>query len=419
MGATPAPSQNRWDLQANPLRADIKLLFLSALIVFIVTVAIGLLNGQHVVTLSSDVILTHVHAGTLGWITLSVFAFGFWIFGNGGTVGQQNTYIRVLSIVSAIAIPLYVISFFLGIAIIRAVISVPVLLAMVGILAWIIAKSTKVRLTVAHIAMLESIVTLIIGAILGVLIQIQTAAGTVFLPDGVMSAHPATMVAGYLILIGMGLSEWRLMPASDRLSRLGVVQVTLLFLAGIVLMIAALLNIPPLYGLNALLEVVGVIIFIIRFAPRVIRVNWTGGRDSSRFFAISACFVVVNAAMTIYLTVSLVTGAFPNGNIPSGLLIALDHATFIGVMTNALFGLIQDATQEQRSFWPWAEDILFWGMNFGALGFIITLLTGTTMLERVFTPIMGLSILLGIATYSLRLRRPPAIEQAGVSISQP
>ncbi|MBV9231437.1 MAG: hypothetical protein JOZ18_19165, partial [Chloroflexi bacterium] len=126
-----------------------------------------------------------------------------------------------------------------------------------------------------------------------------------------------------------------------------------------------------------------------------------------RFFAISAIFVVVNIALTVYLTVSLIRGAFPADAIPSGLLIALDHSMFIGVMTNAIFGLIRGATEEQRSLWPWAEDVLFWGMNIGVTGFIITLLTGALILERVFTPIMGLSILLGLLVYAMRMRTPP------------
>ncbi len=86
---------------------------------------------------------------------------------------------------------------------------------------------------------------------------------------------------------------------------------------------------------------------------------------------------------------------------------------FIGVMSNALFGLIQDASQEQRSFWPWADDVLFWGMNIGLTGFLVALLSGVKILESIFPPIMGLSILLGILTYFLRLNRlskPGAVE---------
>ena len=63
------------------------------MIVFLITVAIGLLNGQHIMTLSTDVLLTHVHAGTIGWITLSVFAISIWVFGEGASQGT-NQFIR-------------------------------------------------------------------------------------------------------------------------------------------------------------------------------------------------------------------------------------------------------------------------------------------------------------------------------------
>jgi predicted membrane channel-forming protein YqfA (hemolysin III family) len=106
---------------------------------------------------------------------------------------------------------------------------------------------------------------------------------------------------------------------------------------------------------------------------------------------------------------------YNGGNPPANLLIALDHTVFIGVMTNALFGLIYEATTERRSFWSWADHVLFLGMNIGVTGFIISLLTNIPSLERIFTPIMGLSILLGLLTYGLRMRNTPTAEQASVA----
>src|SRR5215472_12008760 len=101
-------AQPPWSLQANPLRTDIRLLFQSAMAVFVVTVAIGLLNGQHITVLSNDVLLTHVHSGTLGWITLSVFALGLWLFSEGKAPAEKSPYLRTMSILGAIAVPLYV-----------------------------------------------------------------------------------------------------------------------------------------------------------------------------------------------------------------------------------------------------------------------------------------------------------------------
>jgi hypothetical protein len=47
-------------------RGDIRLLFQTAMGVFVITVGIGMLNGQHFIKLSQDILLTHVRAGTIG-----------------------------------------------------------------------------------------------------------------------------------------------------------------------------------------------------------------------------------------------------------------------------------------------------------------------------------------------------------------
>src|SRR5947199_5288620 len=60
---------------------EIRWLFQAGLLVFTITVAIGILNGFHFITLPRQVLLTHVHAGTLGWITLGVIAICLWLFG--------------------------------------------------------------------------------------------------------------------------------------------------------------------------------------------------------------------------------------------------------------------------------------------------------------------------------------------------
>jgi hypothetical protein len=74
----------------------------------------------------------------------------------------------------------------------------------------------------------------------------------------------------------------------------------------------------------------------------------------------------------------------------------------------AAFRMIQEATRERRAFWPWADDVLFWGMNIGLIGFVISLITNASILEPVFTPIMGLSILVALVAYVLRMRTPGA-----------
>ncbi len=209
-----ATSQERGSLQAHPLRTEMRLLFLAAMIVFIITVLIGLVNGQRLVQISQDVLLTHVHAGTIGWITLSVFAMSLWLFGESRATAAKNQYVRWSSIIAAISVPLYVLAFLSGNFIARAVFGVPVLLVMVAFFGWVVYRSGKVRLGVAQLAILAALLTLVLGGLLGVLLQFQFATSSAFLPAGAFGAHPGTMVAGYLVLIGMALSEWRLMPDS-------------------------------------------------------------------------------------------------------------------------------------------------------------------------------------------------------------
>ena len=89
------------------------------------------------------------------------------------------------------------------------------------------------------------------------------------------------------------------------------------------------------------------------------------------------------------------------------------YSFFIGVMTNVLFGMILIATAAQGAsrVWPWADQIIFWGLNLGAASFIAVLLTvGTGYNAGPFqhpvaytASLMGLSALLGIATFQQRL----------------
>ncbi|HEU0027039.1 MAG TPA: hypothetical protein VFQ25_07980 [Ktedonobacterales bacterium] len=401
-------------LQASPHKAEIRLLFAVAALVFTVTVLIGLLNGQRVVQLSHDVLLTHVHAGTLGWITLGVFALSLWLFGGDARSSQPSQYVRWLSIVAAVAVPCYVAAFLGGNFIARAVFGVPMLLAVLGFFGWVIARANQASGSVARLALMGAYLTLSLGALLGVLLQFEFASAQIFLPAGAFSAHPGALVTGYLVLVGMAVSEWRLHPATRADFRLGAAQISCFFASGLLLMVAFLADIVPLLALNTLLLLAGVIIYIWRFAARVIHATWLA-QSGERFFAASAVFIVINIALTVSLTVGLVTQIFTPENLPEGLLLTMDHTMFIGVMTNALFGMIQVGVEGRRAIWPWANDAVFWGMNIGLVGFAVGLITQTPILQQIFTPIMGLAILLAIGMYAWLLLRRPAIA-AGVAL---
>jgi hypothetical protein len=57
---------------------------------------------------------------------------------------------------------------------------------------------------------------------------------------------------------------------------------------------------------------------------------------------------------------------------------------------------------------PWADGVIFWGLNVGVAAFIVVLLANITFFERFTAPVMGLAILLALVTFTLRLWTRPS-----------
>ena len=76
----------------------------------------------------------------------------------------------------------------------------------------------------------------------------------------------------------------------------------------------------------------------------------------------------------------------------------------------ALSGIARSAV------WRWADQLVFWGVNVGLVGFVIGLSAEVAEVKRVSTPVMGVSILLALLTAAVRMsaggRRGPADAEA-------
>ena len=200
------------------------------LVIYTVTVLIGLFNGFHFVEVPRAVLLTHLHAGTLGWITLGAFAAAFWLYS--GTGARMDDHARGVALAMAIAVPLYVAAFLSGNLVLRAIFGTPVLLLIVGMAVYLFRNIGSGPLTAPRLGLLLSFTVLVIGSTIGVLIQIQGAANHTFLPDNAIAGHAAAQVAGYLVLSALSIIDWRL-NGTKKLGWAGGVQVVLLFTAGI------------------------------------------------------------------------------------------------------------------------------------------------------------------------------------------
>lgn len=376
--------------------------------IFALTALLGLANATQMFgPLSRDALLTHLHSGTLGWITMGVIGVALWMFnGRGGSLARNVG-------LSGLATALYVIAFWTGNFPARAVTGI---LELVVIFAWWWWAVSRARtegfgqVDIPKLALVFGMTTLVIGSTLGVIVQIMFATGAVTRTTGdLIGGHAAAQVGGYLVLVASGVAEWQLTGGGSR-SRAGVAQVAFLFLGGIILAIGIFTNLQPLLGLATLLQVIGIVIVIARFGKRAISAPWMAA-TGTRHIAASVLFLVLGVILEIMLVAALAQAKGDIGAVSAGLSHALDHTMFVAVMTNALFGAILVLTASGPRTWPWADHVIFWGLNVGVASFVAVLLfVGSGEGAKPFThpvaftaPIMGISALLGIVTLAMRL----------------
>lgn len=394
----------------HPLRGEVKLLLQVAMAVFVWTVVIGILNGADIVDFDRMVLLSHVHAGTLGWITTSVVAASLWLFGATGSPGEVRLG-RWLARATVVVLPVFALTFAFTTEDPRAILGGLALLTIVAVFAWVVARARRIEVSTVHLGFLVAVATSVVGGVIGVLVATEMATGRDVVADGGYDAHPATMVVGFLIPVGMALAEWGLRgTASGRAGRLGTAQMGLPFVGGLLLMVGLLLDIDALPPLATLIELVGVGIFFKRMWPDLRAVAW-GERTPGRYAAASAIAIIVNIAFLNYLV-----GA--NGGdidlVGMHQILAMDHTMFIGVLTNAIFALLAVATAG-RTRWPRLDGVVFVGMNAGLVVFVISLLAESTWMMRAATPVLGLAILAGLLDRTLALQGATARPDVGMT----
>ncbi len=401
---------SRTNAQAtHPLRREVLLLLQVAMIVFVWTVVIGILNGTDMVDFSRKTVLSHVHAGTLGWITMCVFAGSLWLFGAGATDAAVK-YARVLTGAAIVTLPAFAFTFSLTFGNGRAIMGTVALATIVGFFAWVAVRARGMELSVTHLGFLAAVATSVAGGTIGVLLATRIATGREVVPTGAADAHPGTMVIGFLIPVGMALAEWGFgWPTLKAATRLGKWQIGLPFAGGLILMIGLLFDIMPLAPIAALVELAGVVVFVKRMWPNLRAVSWLKS-STPRFAAAAGIAIVANIIFINYL-VARYEGDFDK--VPVRHLLALDHTMFVGVLTNAIFGLLLGVTEKDGRGRAVIEAA-FYGMNVGLVGFVVSLLADATWLERIATPLMGVSILAALAVFTLRLRTATSEESVFV-----
>ena len=392
--------------------AGVRNLFRAALLIFVITVVIGILNGTDVWEPPRNTLLTHVHAGTLGWLTLSIFAGAIWMFGS-----PDDRSSNAVANFSIVALSLYVLAFW-SVDLTTSSIQRPIggtlaFIAIVGMFVWLLRAHRGSTWNVAQYGMALSLLFLVIGALLGVLLGLQLAEVEIVAPENAEQlggAHPAAMVVGYVILAGTALIEWLLRqqdtPSLSE-SKAGVVQMSLIFLAGLFAMLGVLLDNDIMLQANVPLEVIGLIILVWRLRAYLAPSQW-GGPVSGVMARTAVVGLIIGVALFAYVVSLFVSGADFEEIVPW--LLAVDHINFIMVMTNLIFAMLAIATAVSDG----ANRLIFWGVNTGVLGFAVGLFTENATLKRIFTPILGVALLYGIYTYLTAKEKQLAVAEVGV-----
>lgn len=390
----------------SPVDSSVRLLYRSALLIFLVTIVIGILNGLDVWKPSHNLLLTHVHSGTLGWITLAVFGAAVLVFGESAdekTAGSTKN----LAIFAVSATVLYVVAFATGTGIFRPIAGTLMFAAIVWVLVWVSGRYRTSEKTTSQLGMLLAIISLTLGAVLGVLLGLFIANGSIpGLSDETASslagAHPPAMLIGYLVAAGAAIVHWLLEGSESRAGRL---VMWALFVGGVVANLAFILDVDALIQVATLLEVVAILTFTIHMWPQIRPSAWSG-QGAANFARIASWFLIIGVVLLVYVVQLFVSGELDpeTGEGQVGVLLAFDHAMFIGVMTNALFALVARSGNREPS------PILPWAVNVGILLFLAGLVLDVAVLKRVGAPLMGIALIYGIYVFfsNLRSARPVA-----------
>jgi FtsH-binding integral membrane protein len=392
--------------------------FIAALSLFVVTIVIGILNGLDVYLPDHDTLMAHVHAGTLGWITLSVSGVALLMFTGDRRLSEgevKRASAMAWSMIAAIY--LYVLGGFLagghipGDRIQRPILGTLLFLVVIWYLVWL-ARNYRAdgQNSVARLGLLLAWISLLIGAVLGVMLGIYTARGEIpGLSDKTASsfadAHPPAMVIGFLILAAMAIIEWSF--RGDRSwTKAGATQMWLLFIAGIIVNVGFVSGQEEkLLGPANLLMIVGVVMLVVRSWEHLAPSGWRGA-GSGTYPRMSSLFLVVYLILGTVLIGLVVSGnvdfdALTDGQ--EGLLLTFDHSMFVGVMTSLLLGVIASRTRGHDL--ATVDKVVLWGLYLGLVTFAVGLITVQAVPKRIGTPIMGTALLIGIGTYVTMLAR--------------
>lgn len=407
------------DSSRSQLWAATRPVFISALLLFVFTIVIGILNGLDIYDPDHDTLLTHVHAGTLGWISLAASGTGLLMFTQGRNLTEsEQARGKLLARLMTAGIILYVVAFLIGDRmpgdrIQRPIAGTLLFLVVIWYVVWLFSNNLAYhRSSVARLGMMLAWISMLMGAVLGVLLGIITSQNEIpGLADDTAArlaeAHPPAMVIGFLFLAAFSIIEWLLHEEKSWAeSKAGATMMWFAFVGGVTVNIAFISDVEDLLGPANLLAIAGVGILIWRARKLLVPSGWKGA-GTGAYPRTGILFLIAYLVLLTVIVQRFVSGAMDINALQdweAGLILTFDHVMFVGVMTFLLFGVISTQVGDGSEL-NTVDKILLGGVAVGITGFAVGLLTVTAEIKRVFTPIMGIALLTGIGYYVMQLGR--------------
>lgn len=357
------------------VRRNIKLLYLGAGLLFGANITVGIVN-----VFSDEIgraqMLAHLHAGTIGWVTLSVMATALWFYLAGRDLGKgARTWTAILTAVGFLSVLGYIFAFALAFGegdpyfTLLPAFGIPAGLTIVTALVYIGLQVPKQNvLTTPHVLLLCAMIVAALGAIMGITWGLTYSTEIDPYPDNgdvdAIGAHAGPMDM-YLALAFAAIIEAAVFGAGQgRRSWAGITQGTLGVVSAFAVSVSLFLGIAPLAPVSLLLFLVAFGFYFARVGWRTFTVNpFKRGTDPGVFW--SGLFFPVYVGLFVFL---VFTYFIPGDDPPHELLVSFQHITFIGVATTLLF-VAQARFAEHPRTDGWLAAGL-WTMIVGLLAFI-------------------------------------------------
>lgn len=397
-------------VKSAPVWRQVKIILMGAALLFLINIYFGFDNA--LTAAGAEIprwqLLIHLHAGSIGWITLSAIGIAIWLLtGDRDVTPAYENRVRLLGWAAVIVFAGYVPNFWLAFS--RPGGALVALLPIFGSAAVIVLWASTIYalsqlgqqdvLQTIHILISGALLVAAVGATVGALLGMERVIGQFLpLPPGPdrVGAH-AGMMDTYLFLVAAAVIEWfTRKEAKPRWSVAGLIQGLAWTVGATLVPIAfftgAVEQLLPIFGIALLL---GLVIFLARAAWRAI-VQQPFGEWPRPW----ATFATVS--LIIYLGLFLYAVNAPSfESLPSWFAATFVHVGFVGMMTNVLFGVLSARGAAQRQVVAWGESVAFWVMNLGLILFLALKIAADIRLGAV---VMGIGVLLGVFTLFMRLR---------------